>query len=118
MLTETNPQAEIPVDQAETTTAEPEAAPHRRFLCRHIFTDGHRCGSPALRHEQFCYFHHTTRPRKPAAGKFRYLDAHEPFELGLIEDRASALVVSAQILRRIASNDLDVVRAGQLIRGL
>ncbi len=33
----------------------------KRYQCRHIFTDGHRCGSPCLRHEDFCYYHHTTR---------------------------------------------------------
>ena len=45
----------------------------KRFQCRHIFTDGHRCGSPTLlvethdatlpdrTHEDFCYYHHTTR---------------------------------------------------------
>ena len=29
--------------------------------CSHIFPDHHRCGSPALRHEPFCYFHDPTR---------------------------------------------------------
>ena len=32
-----------------------------RFQCRHVFTDGRRCGSPALRTQNFCYFHHTSR---------------------------------------------------------
>ena len=36
-----------------------------RKTCRHIFTDGHRCGSPSLTDELFCYYHHTTR--KPLA---------------------------------------------------
>ena len=31
------------------------------YLCRHIFTDGHRCGSRALLHENFCYYHHAHR---------------------------------------------------------
>ncbi|RSL15183.1 hypothetical protein EDE15_0661 [Edaphobacter aggregans] len=35
----------------------------KRYQCRHIFTDGHSCGSPCLRHEDFCYYHHTTRRR-------------------------------------------------------
>ncbi|MGA1984155.1 MAG: hypothetical protein ABSG84_17030 [Acidobacteriaceae bacterium] len=93
-------------------------APHRRYLCRHIFADGHRCGSPALRHEPFCYYHHVNRRPKPAAGKFRHVDAWEPFNLPIVEDRASALLVSSQILSRIASNDLDPTRAGHMIRGL
>ena len=36
-----------------------------RLQCRHIFTDGHRCGSPCLRREPFCFYHHTARPPKP-----------------------------------------------------
>ena len=45
--------------QASTTETQP-----KRYQCRHIHTQGHRCGSPALRGELFCYYHHTTR--KPA----------------------------------------------------
>ena len=28
----------------------------KRYQCRHIFTDGHRCGSPCLRGEELCYY--------------------------------------------------------------
>jgi hypothetical protein len=93
-------------------------APTRRYLCRHIFTDGHRCGSPALRQEQFCYYHHASRRPAPDPGKHRYIDAAEPFTLPIVEDRASALLVISQILSRIASNDLDPTRAASLIAGL
>ena len=44
----------------ETTIATAEATP-KRYRCRHIFIDGRRCGSPSLRREPFCYYHHTTR---------------------------------------------------------
>jgi hypothetical protein len=90
----------------------------KRFRCRHVHAAGHQCGSPALRNEEFCYFHHTTRRPKPAAGKFRNLDAHEPFELPIVEDLPSALSVAAQILCRVASNDLDPGRAGKLLYNL
>jgi hypothetical protein len=89
----------------------------KRFQCRHIHAAGRQCGSPALRNEEFCYFHHTTRRRKKTGG-FRYLDATEPFELPLVEDRASALSAAAQIFCRIASNDLDLGRAGKLLYNL
>ena len=90
----------------------------KRYRCRHIHAAGHQCGSPALRNQEFCYFHHTTRRPKPAAGKFRNLDAHEPFELPVVEDLPSALSVAAQILCRVASNDLDHLRAGKLLYNL
>jgi hypothetical protein len=33
-------------------------------LCRHIKVSGTRCGSPALRHKNFCFYHQENRPRK------------------------------------------------------
>ena len=90
----------------------------KRYQCRHVHADGRQCGSPALRTEQFCYHHHTTRRPKPAAGKSRFLDAHESFELPVVEDLPSALSVAAQLLCRIASNDLDHERAGRLLYNL
>ncbi len=31
--------------------------------CRHIFTSGKKCQSPAIQHQNFCYFHQNTRKR-------------------------------------------------------
>ena len=103
---------------SEATTTELVTVTQRRIRCRHVHLAGLQCGSPALRREQFCYYHHATRRPKPPAGKFRHLDAHEPFELPVVEDRASALSVASQILSRIASNDLDPARAGRLLYNL
>ena len=44
-----------------TATPDTEA----RHQCRHIFTDGHRCGSVSLRNEAFCYYHHNFRQPVP-----------------------------------------------------
>jgi hypothetical protein len=95
--------------QAETTITQ------TRARCRHIHATGNQCGSPALRNEIFCYYHHTTRRPKPGSGKLRYLDATEPFHLPVIEDRASALAAASCLLSRLASNDLDILRAGRMI---
>jgi hypothetical protein len=99
-------------------TADIATVTHTRFRCRHVHADGRQCGSPALRRESFCYFHHSTRRPKANPGKFRYLDATEPFELPIVEDIPSALSVAAQILCRIASNDLDTNRAGKMLYNL
>jgi hypothetical protein len=101
----------------EQQSSAPVIITQSRHQCRHIHARGNQCGSPALRGEQFCYFHHTTR-RPRQAGKFKYINAQEPFELPVVEDRASALSVAAQLLSRIASNDLDVSRAGRLLYNL
>jgi len=37
--------------------------------CHHTFPDDHRCGSPSLRGEAFCYFHHPNRPPAPMLPK-------------------------------------------------
>src|SRR5579871_93100 len=88
----------------------------KRYQCRHIFTDGHRCGSPCLRHEDFCYYHHTTcRPvqdprQRPARTAL--------FDLPMPEDRAAIQLSIGEVLRRIARNEIDPRRAGLLLYGL
>jgi len=108
-------------DHELATTEIIEIDPHRHtkpYLCRHIFTDGHRCGSRALLHENFCYYHHAHR--KPVLK--RHAIKQHP-DLGLkslddLEDRASVQLCLAEVLRRIALNSIDPRRAGLLIYGL
>jgi hypothetical protein len=94
-----------------------------RFQCRHIFTDGHRCGSPALRGpegpESFCYYHHNSRrpiqhepTRKRRQSRFTLPN---PCELS---DRSGIQASIGEVLRRIASNEIDPRRAGLLLYGL
>src|ERR1700733_7842164 len=98
---------EIKMNQATTTET-------KRYQCRHIFTDGHRCGSICLRGEPFCYYHHTTR--KPAPRQS--LGRKSSFDLPLPEDRSAIQASIGIILQKIASNDLDSKRAGLLLYGL
>ena len=53
----------------EATTTET-----RQYQCRHIFTDGHRCGSICLRGEPFCYYHHTTRKPAPTPNPWQKIE--------------------------------------------
>ncbi len=78
--------------------------------CQHIFSDGHGCGSPALRGESFCYYHHPTRP--PVARERR------GFRLTHPTDPISLQHALGQILHQLASNRLDPRRASLLIYGL
>ena len=88
----------------------------RRFQCRHIFTEGRRCGSPCLRNEDFCYFHHATRrPVEDAAARKARLAS---LDFTWPEDRAALQLSLCQVLERVASNDLDPRRAGLLLYGL
>src|SRR5438270_12727021 len=92
-------------------TIDTETDAPKRYQCRHIFTDGHRCGSPCLRGEHLCYYHHTTR--KPAPRTHG-----SSFELPLPEDRSAIQASIGQVLQRIAANDIDPRRAGLLLYGL
>ena len=86
--------------------------PKRRFLCRHIFTDGHRCGSPALRGESLCYYHIRTRRQGSSAGR------SGTFVLPHADDRTSIQLAIADVLCRLAAGDIDLKRGGMLLYGL
>jgi hypothetical protein len=105
----------------------------KRFQCRHIFTDGHRCGSPTLlleipdptqpnqTHEDFCYYHHTTRRPQPRARGTSDVSGdptQTAFALPIPEDRSSIQAAIGSVLAHIASNTLDPRRAGLLLYGL
>jgi hypothetical protein len=89
---------------------------HKQYQCRHIFTDGHRCASPCLRREEFCYYHHTTR--RPVANPRQRRSRRTTFALPLPEDRSAIQASIGQVLQRIAANEIDPRRAGLLLYGL
>jgi hypothetical protein len=97
-----------------TTPAQP------RFHCRHVFTSGHRCGSPALRQEHFCFYHHNAR--KPTAERHQAAEQSSrrraAFTLPSPEDRSAVQAAIGQVLVRLANNELDARRAGLLLYGL
>jgi hypothetical protein len=88
----------------------------KQYQCRHIFTDGRRCASPCLRQEEFCYYHHTTR--RPVADPRQRRSRRSTFDLPHPEDRSAIQSSIGEVLRRIASNDIDPRRAGLLLYGL
>jgi hypothetical protein len=94
----------------------PPTGTPKRYQCRHIFTDGHRCGSPCLRSESLCYYHHTTR--RPAHNPRARRCRRSTFEIPLPEDRSAIQHSIGQVLQRIAANDIDPRRAGLLLYGL
>jgi len=89
---------------------------HKQYQCRHIFTDGHRCASPCLRQEEFCYYHHTTR--RPVPNPKQRRSRRSTFHLPLPEDRSAIQASIGEVLQRIAANDIDPRRAGLLLYGL
>ncbi len=87
-----------------------------RFQCRHVFTAGHRCSSPCLRGEEFCYYHHTTR--RPIQNPQQRKARTSTFTLPNMEDRGAIQLAISAVLERIAANEIDPKRAGLLLYGL
>jgi hypothetical protein len=96
-------------------TTEPTKPTSKRYRCRHIFIDGHRCGSPSLRGQPFCYYHHTTLG---FADDKRFRRTWTEFELPPLEDRSSVLAAINEVLQRIAGNQIAAKDAGLLLYGL
>ncbi len=90
--------------------------PETKYQCRHIFPDGHRCGSPCLRTQELCYQHHATR--RPLADPHHRRARGEAFTLTLPEDRASIQIAIGEVLTRIAAGEIDARRAGLILYGL
>lgn len=94
-----------------------------RLQCRHIFTDGRRCGSPALRgpggHENFCYFHHNCRrPIQDAPGRKRRRSSFTLPNPSDLSERSGIQLALTEVLQKIAANEIDPRRAGLLLYGL
>ena len=94
-----------------------------QYQCRHIKPDGHRCGSPSLRGEHFCYYHHTGRragPRQPQvntamARKSSTFQLPSPADLA---EHSGVSLALGLVLHKIAHNEIDPRRAGLLLYGL
>lgn len=93
----------------------------RRYQCRHIFTDGRRCGSPSLRDQDFCYYHNNTRRPKPELEQkdpYNYPPNQTKLTLPIPEDRSAVQLSIGQIIQGLAENTLDPRRAGLMLYAL
>src|ERR1700756_2867381 len=88
---------------------------------RHIFTSGRKCQSPALRDQNFCYFHSNIRKR-PTPGNQPCDPYTEPKETALeltpLEDADAIQLALSEIVLALAANRIDARRARILIYGL
>ena len=80
--------------------------------CTHIKVTGVRCQSPALRGEQFCYFHqHAHRGvRRPPHSRLH--------PIALIESEEAIQASLMEVINGLIRNTLDVKRAELIIRAL
>jgi len=89
--------------------------------CRHIFTGGKKCQSPALKEQNFCYFHQANRKRRAPKSQ-----AYEPYippqdathNLTPLEDADAIQLALSDVVLALAANRIDPRRAQILIYGL
>jgi hypothetical protein len=84
------------------------------MACRHIKTNGLRCGSPALRGHQFCYYHSKTHSIGTEPAHARFL----PLQLPAPEDPAAIQLSVALINNAILTGRIDLKKATTLFMGL
>ena len=87
--------------------------PDNKFQCHYIFPDNARCGSPRMRNEQFCYFHHDSR--RPVVRPEQRIARRSTFSLFTPTSHNSIQESLGELLIRIAANDIDPRRAGLLL---
>ena len=80
--------------------------------CTHIKVNGLRCGSPALRGEQFCYYHQRALRgvRTPPSSRLH--------PIALIEDPQSIQFTLMEVINAILRDTIDLKRATLILRAL
>ena len=80
--------------------------------CTHIKVSGVRCNSPALRGEQFCYFHQNAHRgvRRPPQSRLH--------PIAMIEVEESIQYALMEVINALMRNTIDVKRATLIIRAL
>jgi len=81
-------------------------------ICTHIKPSGHRCGSPALRREIFCYFHQRMirGVRTPPKSRLH--------PMAILDDPASIQASLMEIINALVRNTIDYRRAQLILRAL
>jgi len=86
--------------------------------CQHIKVNGTQCGSPALRRNQFCYFHKKWHDNRVVLNGTRARSARVALDLPVLEDANSIQVALMQVMRLILSGQVDSKTAGLLLYAL
>ncbi len=89
--------------------------------CQHLKVNGTQCGSPALRHNRFCYFHKLHHEERIELNLDRLKNARRrraTIDLPVLEDANSIQVSLMQIMRLIIAGQIDGKTAGLLLYAL
>ena len=81
--------------------------------CNHILPNGNRCRAAALRHEQFCLYHHPTR--RPPSRKSNPKPVPLSFGLPALNTATAIQIALSDVACRVANNTLDLHRANLIL---
>jgi hypothetical protein len=80
--------------------------------CTHIKVTGVRCGSPAMREEQFCYFHQRMLRSVKTPPNARL------HPIALIENEEAIQASLMEVINALARNHIDLRRADLILKAL
>ena len=85
----------------------------KALACTHVKITGHRCGSPALRGQPYCYFHDRLLNRQPAQPGDTQLHP-----IALIESEESVQAALMQVIDALLKDTIETRRASLIIKAL
>jgi hypothetical protein len=80
--------------------------------CQHIKGNGTQCGSPALRKEKFCYYHHQCAPVTVA------IDGKSEILLPVFDDASSIQIALRQVTQMLLEKKIEPKSAGLVLYAL
>ncbi len=86
--------------------------------CDHLKEDGVYCDYPALRGQNFCYFHLNVRARRMQAAQARRRGETCRIHLPVLEDMHAVQNSLMQVLDALADDRIDHKRAGLMLYAL
>jgi hypothetical protein len=86
--------------------------------CQHLKVNGTQCGSPALKRNRFCFFHKRFQEEQIKLNCDRTRRGRAIFLLPVLEDANSIQISLMQIMRLLASGQMDSKIAGLLLFAL
>jgi hypothetical protein len=85
--------------------------------CRHTMPDRHQCGSPALRGQNYCYYHNPNRKPRQRKQRTRYPN----FNLDTLPNIESPDAIHrtlSDVLQGLATNTVSLYQAQTMIYAL
>lgn len=85
--------------------------------CHHIMPDNHRCGSPSLRGQDYCYYHRPGRQPRTRTPRTRY-PGLDPETLPNIDSPRAIQQTLSTVIQALAANTISLYQAQTMIYAL